>query len=104
MSDYSRALFSATVEAELNSYCAVWLHKNFTSMKFDENIVLQFFDFLRGDCALFVPTHPLTSYVIINCMSNDRVHRVLEKSLKVLEFWRKKFQALESPCKSLKSP
>jgi len=29
-------------------------------------------------------------------LSHFRVHRVLEKSLKVLEFW-KKFQALENP-------
>jgi len=32
----------------------------------------------------------------------SRVHRVLEKSLKVLEFL-KKFQALDSPCKQSRS-
>jgi len=49
--------------------------------------------------------HPLYVNTLLTCFLtmhfiiplSDRVHRVLEKSLKVLEFWKKKFQALESP-------
>jgi len=47
-----------------------------------------------GDCGAKYKTQ-MTS-LLIYLLAYYRLHRLFEKSLKVLEFW-KKFQALESP-------